>query len=92
MSENQPKKKALGSVVINAERCKGCGFCVEFCPPRVLALSEQYNSKGYHTPVLVEPDGCTGCNMCGLLCPDFAIYGFLIAKKKKQETPLESRS
>jgi 2-oxoglutarate ferredoxin oxidoreductase subunit delta len=92
MSENKPKKKALGSVVINAERCKGCGFCIEFCPPRVLKFSEQYNSKGYHTPVLFEPDGCTGCGMCGLICPDIAIYGFLNAKKKKLETPLESRS
>ncbi len=71
------QKKAGGNVVITAERCKGCGFCVEFCPPKVLALSEQYNSKGYHPPVLATKDGCTGCNICGLMCPDFAIYGFI---------------
>jgi len=83
MPENEPKKKALGSVVINAERCKGCGFCVEFCPTHVLKLSERYNAKGYHTPELIDPEHCTGCNMCGLLCPDFAICGYLFKKKAK---------
>ena len=29
-------------------RCKGCGFCVEFCPRKVLFLSEEMNSLGYH--------------------------------------------
>ena len=75
--ENVRPKKVVGAVVISNERCKGCGFCVEFCPPKVLELSDQYNSKGYHPPFLAKNDGCTGCNMCGLLCPDFAIYGFI---------------
>jgi len=83
MAETSAKKKAPGSVVINAERCKGCAFCVEFCPAHCLAISEQYNAKGYHPPVLSAPDKCTGCNMCGLLCPDFAIYGFMSKKKTK---------
>ncbi len=81
-TENKPQKKGLGSVVINAERCKGCGFCVEFCPTKVLKLSERYNPKGYHPPELIDPEHCTGCNMCGLLCPDFAICGYLFKKKK----------
>jgi 2-oxoglutarate ferredoxin oxidoreductase subunit delta len=83
MAETTPKKKGLGSVVVNAERCKGCAFCVEFCPARCLEISEQYNAKGYHPPVLAAPEKCTGCNMCGLFCPDFAIYGFMFKKKKK---------
>ncbi len=77
----EKKKKIAGSVVISVERCKGCGFCVEFCPPRALKLSEQYNVKGYHPPALISKEMCNGCNMCGLLCPDFAIYGFLLNKK-----------
>ncbi|MBI5022155.1 MAG: 4Fe-4S binding protein [Ignavibacteriales bacterium] len=83
MVETQQKKKGLGSVVINAERCKGCGFCVEFCPTDAMKLSDQYNAKGYHPPVLVSPEKCNGCNMCGLQCPDFAIYGFMFKKKQK---------
>lgn len=83
MVETQQKKKGLGSVVINAERCKGCGFCVEFCPTDAMKLSDQYNAKGYHPPVLVSQEKCNGCNMCGLQCPDFAIYGFMFKKKQK---------
>jgi 2-oxoglutarate ferredoxin oxidoreductase subunit delta len=83
MVETQQKKKGLGSVVINAERCKGCGFCVEFCPTDAMKLSDQYNAKGYHPPVLISPEKCNGCNMCGLQCPDFAIYGFMFKKKQK---------
>ena len=81
--ETVQNKKARGSVVVTAERCKGCGFCVEFCPTDALKLSDQYNAKGYHPPVLVYPEKCNGCDMCGLLCPDFAIYGFMFKKKQK---------
>jgi 2-oxoglutarate ferredoxin oxidoreductase subunit delta len=76
-------KKARGTVVIVNERCKGCGFCVEFCPTKCLDLSGQYNAKGYHPPVLARKDDCTGCDICGMVCPDFAIYGFM--KKKEKE-------
>jgi 2-oxoglutarate ferredoxin oxidoreductase subunit delta len=67
---------AKGSVQIVVERCKACGFCVEFCPTHVLALSSAFNAKGYHTPYMAHPDKCSGCDLCGMYCPDFAIYGF----------------
>lgn len=66
---------ARGSVSIVVERCKACGFCVEFCPTKVLALSSAFNSKGYHPPHVVAPDKCSGCDLCGMYCPDFAIHG-----------------
>ncbi len=65
-----------GSVQIVVERCKACGFCVEFCPTHVLALSSAFNAKGYHTPYMVHPEKCSGCDLCGMYCPDFAIFGF----------------
>ena len=68
-------RKFQGHVYIDWNRCKGCEFCVEFCPPKVLALSSLYNDHGYHPPQLTREVGCTGCNLCGLYCPDFAIYG-----------------
>ncbi len=70
------EKKFRSFVVINRETCKGCGFCVEFCPLDVLELEKGYNAKGYHPPHVVKPDLCNGCDMCGLFCPDFAIYGY----------------
>ncbi len=64
---------AKGRVSIVVERCKACGFCVEFCPSHVLALSSAFNSKGYHPPHVVHPEKCSGCDLCGMYCPDFAI-------------------
>ena len=63
-----------GIVHIIDDRCKGCGFCIEFCPRSILAISERTNSKGYHPPEIVDQLHCTNCNLCTLLCPDFAIY------------------
>ena len=76
--ESAKVKKVRGVVFLNANRCKGCGFCIAFCPPKVLAFSEEFNSHGYHPPQLVNSDGCTGCDLCGLYCPDFAIYGVMV--------------
>ena len=74
------KRKRRGTVEIDAERCKGCAFCVEFCPTSCLGMSTAYNSKGYHPPELSAPDDCTGCGLCTLFCPDFAIFGHRIDK------------
>jgi 2-oxoglutarate ferredoxin oxidoreductase subunit delta len=63
-----------GIVHIIEERCKGCGFCVEFCPQLVLTMSKRTNSKGYHPPELKDDSHCVDCGLCALLCPDFAIF------------------
>ena len=65
---------ALGIVHVIEERCKGCGFCVDFCPQHLLAMSERTNSKGYHPPEVIDDLNCVNCGLCALLCPDFAIY------------------
>ena len=63
-----------GIVHIIEERCKGCGFCVEFCPQCVLVMSEHSNSRGYHPPQLTDATHCVNCGLCELLCPDFAVF------------------
>ncbi len=79
-SESAPaakkEKKFRGVVVVNRDNCKGCAFCVEFCPTEALELEGDYNAKGYHPPYLATPEKCNGCDMCGLYCPDFAIFGY----------------
>jgi 2-oxoglutarate ferredoxin oxidoreductase subunit delta len=76
--EKAAKKKTQGIVYLKAERCKGCGFCIEFCPAHVLAFAQGFNPQGYHPPHLIDPEGCTGCNLCGMYCPDFAIHAVMM--------------
>lgn len=83
---------AKGRVSIVVERCKACGFCVEFCPTHVLALSSAFNSKGYHPPHVVHPEKCSGCDLCGMYCPDFAIYGTKVADPKRADAAAEAKA
>lgn len=68
-------KQGRGTVLVLSHVCKGCSYCIDFCPSNCLEFSKEFNAKGYHFPVLVRPEDCTGCNLCGLYCPDFAIFG-----------------
>jgi 2-oxoglutarate ferredoxin oxidoreductase subunit delta len=63
-----------GNVVIIEDRCKGCGYCIEFCPRLILAFSKGFNKKGYHPPEVQKPDECVNCHYCEIICPEFAIY------------------
>ncbi len=65
-----------GNIVILEERCKGCGFCIEYCPHEVLVTSKKYNAKGYHPPEVARPELCVNCGFCRMICPEFAIYTY----------------
>jgi len=60
-------------VKITKSLCKGCGYCIEFCPNKVLESSDELNEKGVQVPALAHEDKCTSCGFCALICPDFAI-------------------
>ena len=71
---DQAEKAAkLGKVLIDSERCKGCGYCVEFCPRGVLKMSSELGPKGYYLPEIEDESKCLGCGLCDILCPEFAI-------------------
>lgn len=72
--ETGSARRSYGRIFIIEERCKGCTFCVAFCPKNILAMSERFNSKGYHVPEVLLDGVCTDCKLCQLLCPEFAIY------------------
>jgi NAD-dependent dihydropyrimidine dehydrogenase PreA subunit len=62
-------KQDRGKLRVSVEECKGCGLCVEACPPKVISLSERLNRYGYPTATYAGT-GCTGCGICFLACPE----------------------
>ena len=60
-------------VEINKKLCKGCYFCVHYCPVGVFAKSEEIGELGYSLAKVEFPEKCTGCRLCLLYCPDLAI-------------------
>jgi len=78
----------VGSLSIIANRCKGCGFCIEFCPNGVLEESREFNSKGYHPPAIRPILECNNCGICELICPEFAIFSTVEEKRRFTESDL----
>jgi 2-oxoglutarate ferredoxin oxidoreductase subunit delta len=77
-----------GKIIINTERCKGCGLCVTVCPKGGITISKQSNKSGYFPAQSVPSEArgeqgrivdgannldCTGCAVCAIICPDAAI-------------------
>lgn len=81
--EEFERKRPEAEVYVISDRCKGCGFCVEFCPKDVLEMSEKYNAKGYHYPYANNLKDCVVCGLCDAICPDFAIY--VVDKKRERK-------
>jgi len=71
--------------MIEQDRCKGCGFCITFCPSKVLETSDSFTHRGYHPPRVVELGACTACDFCRLICPEFAIYSVKASREERSE-------
>jgi NAD-dependent dihydropyrimidine dehydrogenase PreA subunit len=69
VSMTDEKKLDRGQLRIDEEECKGCGLCIEACPPKVISLSERLNHFGYRT-ALYAGSGCTACGICFMACPE----------------------
>jgi 2-oxoglutarate ferredoxin oxidoreductase subunit delta len=68
------KLKKQPQIHLIENRCKGCGFCIEFCPQKILLQSKETNAKGYPLVSVTDIEKCSGCGMCSRVCPEFAIY------------------
>jgi nitroreductase/NAD-dependent dihydropyrimidine dehydrogenase PreA subunit len=55
----------MGKIVIDAERCTGCGQCVEICAYKAIAVFDQ--TAEYNL------DDCFLCGHCQAICPEGAV-------------------
>ena len=70
-----PTRSKSAHIVIDAERCKGCRYCVSVCPKQVIGMAYHINQGGY-TPAIVNGEKaseCNGCTACAIMCPEAAI-------------------
>jgi 2-oxoglutarate ferredoxin oxidoreductase subunit delta len=70
--------KVKGVIVVDIQKCKGCGVCIPACPQDVIRLAVDVNSKGYNFAEM-QNDLCIGCANCAIVCPD----GVITVYKKK---------
>ena len=79
-----------GKIIIDTDRCKGCGLCVAVCPKNCIVISNHPNTIGYFTAE-ASNIGCTGCAMCAIICPDVAIEVFgdndMVVEPGKKDKP-----
>ncbi len=46
----------MAHITIDADRCKGCYFCIKFCPKQLIVVSDKHNRVGYF-PAQFSEDG-----------------------------------
>jgi 2-oxoglutarate ferredoxin oxidoreductase subunit delta len=71
IAEKAPKPV---KVHFDIDRCKGCGYCAEFCPRGVLKMTGELGPKGYETVKIMDETKCLDCGLCEAICPEFGIY------------------
>ena len=72
--DSEKVKLPKAEIRIIKNQCKGCDFCIQFCPKNVLEESEEINERGVHPPRVVDESKCILCSFCTAICPDFAIF------------------
>jgi len=58
------------TVVVDIEKCTGCGTCIDTCPVEVFELQE---TGGKTISVVVAEDQCIVCLACEVQCSEEAI-------------------
>jgi ferredoxin len=83
-SYDKPEHCLMSELVIDQDKCNGCGLCVKACPINVLKIE----GKGKDRKLLVNPirptggqetgdvkGQCVACNCCMSICEQGAIVG-----------------
>lgn len=61
------------------------------CERKLLEMSKDFNSSGYHFLEMRDGDSCTGCGQCAEICPDVAIEIEEARGKRKEGNGCETK-
>ena len=64
-----PRQSKGFTVVVDEQRCRGCGRCIEICPYRAVSFKPN-EVGGWHA--IVDEALCKGCGNCISICPSNA--------------------
>jgi len=81
---HEPEGEFRGRLVVDVEKCVGCGGCAEVCPPRCIEISDPSHDKRVIEFFL---ERCTYCARCVEVCPEDAITA-----SKEYETATNDRN
>lgn len=70
------------AIIVNSDKCRGCGLCVKNCPFDAVALNAE------RKPVFGA--GCTECGKCVDACPFGAIEKKAAEKKAKEQIDISA--
>ncbi len=56
----------VSTLLLNRDKCLGCGICMAVCPHQVFAFQEK-------KAAIIDKDGCMECGACANNCPEEAI-------------------
>jgi len=59
----------MPKVLLDTEKCKGCGYCINVCPKKVIRFGDKFNKEGYKF-IQIDETNCIGCGSCHTICPD----------------------
>jgi ferredoxin len=69
---DNPAQVRSGRVVVDVEKCNGCGMCVKVCPGSALCLEGEGGQK--KARMIDNPvTDCMSCNDCAAICERDAI-------------------
>jgi tetrahydromethanopterin S-methyltransferase subunit A len=60
----------MGAIQVRAEKCTGCGTCVDVCPEGVFEIRD---SDGRPVSMVIAEESCFSCRACEVRCPENAI-------------------
>ncbi len=83
----RPKEDMI--LILDNEKCTGCGLCAIDCPTKALTLSQ--NGKEYTYQIIFRHKTCNACGICEKSCPENCIRlaeKGLGQKKKEEDSKL----